>query len=111
MHMQPASFALALLSFACALGWASVYCYSASFVTERILSNGNTMWSTNWFDYPPELRKYVLLITLVNSKKSPKKRGVFFKVFGVAESESGIGFALGPLVSKIWLIPASMGFL
>ena len=77
MHMQPASFALALLSFACALGWASVYCYSASFVTERILSNGNTMWSTNWFDYPPELRKYVLLII------ARSQRPVFFTGLGL----------------------------
>lgn len=47
----------------CALFWPAFLCYSATFATEQINNKiADTLYESNWYDFPPELQKYVVLI-------------------------------------------------
>ena len=60
--------ALTIICFVCGLAWSFLHCYFATFATERISSTGDAVWSTNWFDYSPEMRQYVPLIIARSQK-------------------------------------------
>lgn len=50
------------MSIVCGFNWPSIYCGLATHVTGRISSIGDSTYNSNWYDYPPELRKFVNLI-------------------------------------------------
>ncbi|XP_031617477.1 odorant receptor 4-like [Contarinia nasturtii] len=51
-----------LISIACALVWPTLFCYSASDVIDKIANIGDIAYDSNWYHYPPELRKHIILI-------------------------------------------------
>lgn len=44
------------------LAWPFLFCYFATFATGRISSIGNVVYSSNWYNFPPNTRKYVTLV-------------------------------------------------
>lgn len=42
--------------------WPLIYCYFATIATNRISMIGYSAYDTNWFEYPPKLQKYMILI-------------------------------------------------
>lgn len=46
----------------CALIWPTLMCFFATVVTNRIKSLGQTAYQSNWYDYPAELRKFIIFI-------------------------------------------------
>ena len=44
------------------LTWPFFFCYYATFTTNRVAALAQTAYNSNWFDWPPELQKYVILI-------------------------------------------------
>lgn len=55
-------FAINIGCMGCALCWSTIFAYYATFVTDRVSTVGFTAYDCNWFDYPVELRKYIILI-------------------------------------------------
>lgn len=44
------------------LYWPFMFCYSANSVTNRMATVGDIAFDLNWFDYPPEFGKFIVLI-------------------------------------------------
>lgn len=42
--------------------WPFFLCHFGSFTTERIRSIDETVYNANWFDYPADVRKYIILV-------------------------------------------------
>lgn len=62
-----------MLCAVCALMWCSLFCYFANMASDRLSSLGNTVFATNWYDYPVEWQKFVIL--MVERSQKP----VYFK--------------------------------
>lgn len=59
-EMVPFMFLLVcIISF---LIWPFLFCYFASMTTEHVANIGETVYNSNWFEYPIEFQKYVILI-------------------------------------------------
>lgn len=52
----------------CASAWPFLFCYFATIATERIIAVGQTTFNLNWYDYPPELQKFIVLIVARSQK-------------------------------------------
>lgn len=50
------------------LAWPILYCYFATSITDRVLSIAYSVYDSNWFDYPPKLRRIVIL-SILRSRK------------------------------------------
>lgn len=61
---------------ACSLCWPYVYCHFATMTTERIASISDVTYSANWYDYPPILKKYLILMIARSQEE------IFFSGFG-----------------------------
>lgn len=61
----------------CASAWPFLFCYFATLASERILTVGQTTFNSNWYMFPPELQKYLILI-IARSQKP-----VYFNGFGL----------------------------
>lgn len=46
----------------CGLFWPAFISHYASHATDRISSIGDLVYNSNWIEYPPQLRKYAILI-------------------------------------------------
>lgn len=57
--------------------WPYIVCYFANITTHRMALIGETIFNSNWFDYPPELQKYTILI--IARSHYPSK----FKCYGL----------------------------
>lgn len=42
--------------------WPFLFCYYSSLVTEQTSSISDIAYNTNWYEYPPEYQKYMILI-------------------------------------------------
>lgn len=42
--------------------WPYLFCYYATYITNRISFIGFAAYDTNWFDYPLDLQKHMILI-------------------------------------------------
>lgn len=51
-----------LVVICCGLTWPFFLCHYGTFATERIRSIDQTVYNANWPDYPPDVRKYIILI-------------------------------------------------
>lgn len=51
-----------ICTMASSLIWPYLFSYFASSTTHRMTLIGNTVFDSNWFDYPSELQKYMILI-------------------------------------------------
>lgn len=47
----------------CSMTWACLYCYFATFATNRLTALSQVAYDANWLNWPPELQKYITLIT------------------------------------------------
>lgn len=64
----------------CALFWPALICYFGTFATDRIDSVGDIAYDTNWYNFPTESRKHVMLI-IVRSQEP-----VYFMGYGVVRA-------------------------
>lgn len=48
----------------CSLSWTAFYCYYADFATDQVseIGNGDTVYNSNWYEYPIGLQKYMILM-------------------------------------------------
>lgn len=76
-----------IISIACALIWPALFCYFASYTSENVKSMGRIAYDSNWYEYPPEIRKHLILIiarsqttTIFNGLKLI---GCSIEVFGI----------------------------
>lgn len=46
----------------CALIWCSLFCYFANMASNRLTSIGFAAYSANWYNYPVEWQKFIVLI-------------------------------------------------
>lgn len=53
-----------------ALFWSFVFCYFATRTTNRISSIGKAVYNSNWYNYPPEVQKCMILILLRSQRPS-----------------------------------------
>lgn len=44
------------------LMWASFYCYFGNLATDHVSAIGDAAYNLNWFEYPVQIQKYVILI-------------------------------------------------
>lgn len=44
------------------LPWPALFCYVANLTTDRIYSLGDIAYEMDWFEYPPEIHKFFILI-------------------------------------------------
>lgn len=44
------------------LFWPYLFCYFANLAVDRIELNQRTVYNLNWYNFPPDLRKYFILI-------------------------------------------------
>lgn len=58
----------------CALFWAILICYFATQTSDRISSIGAIAYGADWFNYPAELQKYIIL-SIAYSQKPAKFHG------------------------------------
>lgn len=57
-----------------------MFCFYANTVTDKILLVGDDAFDLDWYDFPPKLQKYIILI-IARSKKP-----VFFSGLGMIRS-------------------------
>lgn len=60
--MAPAFILYNVLCIVSSLMWPYIFGHFATRVTERILSIGDIAYDSNWYEYPGEFRKYIILI-------------------------------------------------
>lgn len=46
----------------CASAWPFLYCYFATIASDRVLNVGKKTFDSNWYDFPQDLQKYIVLI-------------------------------------------------
>lgn len=59
----------AFLVAACGLIWPFLFCHFGTIATERLQSFDIIAYNANWFDYPSDLRKFIILITAQSRTK------------------------------------------
>lgn len=64
----------------CALFFPAMICYFGTFASDRIENVADITYDTNWYEYPEEARKHIILI--VARAQEP----VFFMGFGVVRA-------------------------
>lgn len=64
----------------CALFWPALICSFGTFATDRIESVGDIAYDSNWYAYPTEVRKHVMLI--IGRSQEP----VYFMGYGVVRA-------------------------
>lgn len=42
--------------------WPAIICYFATYSTNRVSTINEAVYDLNWYDYPQDVRKYILLI-------------------------------------------------
>lgn len=47
---------------ACSLFWPCIYSHYSTITTDRITSIGDFAYSSNWYDYPPQVQRYLVMI-------------------------------------------------
>lgn len=47
---------------ACGLFWPCIYCHFSTKTIDRIASIGNVAYGADWYDYPPEIKKFLILV-------------------------------------------------
>lgn len=57
--------------------WCGFYCYFATMASDRLLSIGDAVIATDWYNYPVKWQKFVILIALRSGKP------VYFKGLNV----------------------------
>lgn len=57
------------MAIVCSLIWPYLFCYFASYTTDRISSIGNIAYDANWLEYPPKVQKYFILIILRSQER------------------------------------------
>ena len=63
------SFALSATYIVSSLAWPYLFCYCATYVSDRVVLVGATAYNSNWYNYPTEWHKYILLV-IVRSQES-----------------------------------------
>lgn len=48
----------------CALAWPFQYCYFANLVTDRIELIGEAMYESDWYGYPREFRRAIIMVIM-----------------------------------------------
>ncbi|XP_031637097.1 uncharacterized protein LOC116349691 [Contarinia nasturtii] len=61
----------------CASAWPFLFAWNATLATERIIAVGQTTFGLNWYDYPPELQRCLVLII------SRSQKPVYFTGLGI----------------------------
>lgn len=61
---------------ACSLFWPCMYCHFSTQTSFRIASIGDIAYGANWYGYPPEVQKYLVMI--IARSQEP----IFFSGFG-----------------------------
>lgn len=56
------TFPLDLVALFASLMWPFILCYFSTITTNRLLSLGFIAYDSNWHEYPPHLRKHIILI-------------------------------------------------
>ena len=64
-----AAIIFALVAVSCGLIWPFLLCHYGTFATDRIRSIDLIIYNANWLAYPPELRKYIILIIAQSRSK------------------------------------------
>lgn len=57
--------------------WPLLFCIFANITTDRIASIGDSAFNANWIDFPPDLRKYIIMIIMRSNDK------VYFTGLGI----------------------------
>lgn len=70
-------FFIDIVCIVCALLWCGFYCYFGNMASDRLSSLGDTAFATDWYNYPVEWQKFVILIALRSGKP------VYFKGLNV----------------------------
>lgn len=61
---------LLIIAFQMATGIVFLYCFTGSMATEQFFRYGNVSFESDWYKFPIELQKYVLLI--IANAQQPK---------------------------------------
>lgn len=75
----------------CALFWPALICYFGTFAKDRIENAADVAYDTNWYEYPEEARKHIILI--IARAQEP----IFFMGHGVVRATLEV-------FGKVWLI-------
>lgn len=65
----PAMIAYNVVCLIGSLIWPFLYCYFATFASDRVAALSQTVFNTNWFDWPPEIQKYFILVIARSQKQ------------------------------------------
>lgn len=57
-----------ILCFVTSLIWPYFFCYFATFASDRVSSIGNIAYTSNWYEYPQPLRRYIILIVALSQQ-------------------------------------------
>lgn len=76
-----------IISIACALVWPALFCYFGSHTSEQVKNLGNIAYESNWYEYPQEIRKHLVMI-IARSQAKTLFNGLYFigcsmEVFGI----------------------------
>lgn len=71
------SFVYHVVCVVCSLMWTGSYCYYATLATERLLVIDQNVYDLKWYDYPPNIQKYIGFM-MMRSQES-----VYFTGFGL----------------------------
>lgn len=87
-----------LLCLSTSMFWPYLFAFYATYITNRITFIGYSVYSTNWYDYPLDLQKYLILI-IIRSQESVNFHGLnliycTMEVFGKVGVENIIIFSL-----------------
>lgn len=75
------------------LAWPFPFCYFASKTTERVMSIGDVIYNSNWYEFPRGIAKYPILI-MAHAQNPIRFTGyVFFycnlEIYGQVTNHSG----------------------
>lgn len=60
-----------IFDFLCIIGglvWPYLFCYFATRTTNRVMTIGNSVYDLDWYEYPANLQKYIILIIARSQK-------------------------------------------
>lgn len=77
MEFALLDFIFCIIVVVCSLIWPYIYCQFASFITERISRVDDSIYGSNWYNYPVGVQKYLILIIALS------ERPIYFTGFGL----------------------------
>lgn len=79
-NFQPKVLLFDMSCLLCALFWPALICYYGTFATDRIETVADMGYDTNWYEYPDEVRKHIILIIARGQEH------VYFMGYGVVRA-------------------------